>query len=173
MKKLVGIFALVSVITVIVYVTAVQAEFKGSPHSPHSDARFDELERDGEGNRVASKVTVCKYDFADDAGAIGSIDLGCDLPDNAIVTNVWGDILTAFVTSGNNGTIALTGNAAADLLAAVDADTLSNQFGGAVQWATESGYVKTTAKRDVTLVIASEAVTAGKAIFYINYMVSE
>jgi hypothetical protein len=170
MKKLILAAVIAVISTIAVYSVA---ELKGSPFGPATDGRFDDLETDGEGDRVASKVCVAKYDFAVDAGAIGSINIGCKVPDNAIVTNVWYDILTAFVSTSGGGTVALGSEASGDLLAAVDADTLSGQGEGIPDWATEGDYVKTTAQKNISLAIASEAMTAGKAIFYINYMVSE
>jgi len=47
-------------------------------------------------------------------------------------------------------------------------------WGAQLEEASSMGdYVKTTGQKNVSLGIASEAMTAGKALFYINYMVSE
>ena len=87
-----------------------------------------ELYGTGTSNTYRKCVAKGLYDFSVLTGAIGSYNLlSTDevIPDNAIVTNVYIDVITAFTSTGGTGTIALTLNTAGDLLAAVDADTLS------------------------------------------------
>lgn len=126
-------------------------------------------------------VLVAKYDFAIQGGAVGSIQLVPDLlslseksilPDNAIIKNVVIDIVTPMASSGGAATIALTAQSAGDLLAAVDADTLSNQVQG-IPNNVVANMIKLTADRTITAVIAVEALTAGKVNVYIEYVLSE
>lgn len=123
-------------------------------------------------------VLKCKYDFAVDGGAVGTILLNDEngnpaiLPDKAIITQVYLDILTAFVSTGNNGTIALKANSSGDLLAAVDADTLSGVSAG-VPVGTAATMVKLTAERQISLVVATNAMTAGKANFFVEFVLSD
>jgi hypothetical protein len=123
-------------------------------------------------------VLKCKYDFASQGGAVGTIALRDEngdlatLPDNAIITQVYVDILTAFTSTGNNGTIALTANSSGDLLAAVDADTLSGVSAG-VPTGSAATMVKLTAARTITLAIATNAITAGAANFFVEWVLSD
>ena len=117
------------------------------------------------------------YDFAVAGGAVSTINLvdenGEDviLPDNAVITNVIVDIITAMTSTGGTGTIALNSEGAGDLLAAVDADTLSGLNAG-VPVGTAATSVKLTAERTLTVAIATAAVTAGKFVALVDYTVS-
>jgi len=113
------------------------------------------------------KEVICVYDFAVDTGAIGTYVL-CKLPDNTIITNVLLDVITAFTSIGGTGTIALMANTANDLLSAIDADTLSAIHAG-IPVGTAATSVKLTADRDITLSIATAAMTAGKVAIHIEY----
>jgi hypothetical protein len=116
-----------------------------------------------------------RYDFAVNAGAVGSMNLLDEngdlftLPSGAIITQVYIDIITACVSTSNDGTIALKANVANDLLSAVDADTLSGITAG-VPVGTAATMVKCTAARNIVLSIAVHALTAGKFDVYIDYV---
>ena len=122
------------------------------------------------------------YDVAVDGGLVSTIALNkvgklddvvpATLPDNAVVKNVVIDIVTAFVSAGGNGTIAVSSEGAADLLAAVDADTLSAQVQGIPNDAV-ANMVKLSAERTVSVVVGTEALTAGKCRIFIEYLLSE
>lgn len=126
-------------------------------------------------------VVVGKYSFAVQGGAVGSINLRSDLssagslvklPDNAIVTNVFVDIITAMASAGGTGTVALTLQSAGDLLAAVDADTLANQVQGIPNGAV-ANMIKLTAERTLSVEIAVEALTAGVFDVFVEYVISD
>ena len=112
------------------------------------------------------------YDFAVHGGAVGAIPLGVTLPNKAIIARAFGDIITAFTSTGGTGTIALGANTANDLLAAVDADTLSGRF-DLIPTGTVATMVKATAAREITLTVATAAITAGKAVFFLEYVISD
>ena len=126
------------------------------------------------------RTIASKYDFSVLGGAVGLLSLrGPDdltqvvkLPNKAIITNVIIDVITAMTSSGGTGTIALGANTAADLLAAVDADTLSAIHAG-IPVGTAGTSVKLTAERTLTVTIATAALTAGKFIVHVEYVVSE
>lgn len=127
------------------------------------------------------RVKRCLYDFAVHGGAVSTISLDdtdgkdCVLPTGAVITQVYFDILTAFTSTSNDGTIALTANSSGDLLAAVDADTLpltASHPGSGIPIGTAATMVKLTAQRTITMAIAVHAITAGKANFYIQYVVA-
>ena len=143
-------------------------------------------------NSTASKVRLgdiiegqkgsarAKYDFAVLGGAVSTINLRdvndptmtVTLPNKAIITNVIIDVITAMTSTGNNGTIALGANTTVDLLAAVDADTLSAIHAG-IPVGTAGTSVKLTAERALTVTIATNALLTGKFIVHVEYMISE
>lgn len=112
------------------------------------------------------------YDFAEFGGGVGAIPLGVTLPNKAIITRGFGDIITAFTSTGGTGTIALGANTANDLLAAVDADTLSGDF-DLIPVDSVATSVKLTAAREITLTVGTAAITAGKAVFFLQYVLSD
>ncbi len=120
-------------------------------------------------------VLKCKYSFASQGGAVSTILLldengdAALLPDKAIITDVYLDIITACVSAGGTGTIALNANSAGDLLAAVDADTLSGIAAG-IPAGTAATSVKLTAARQIALAIATAALTAGVFDVYVEFV---
>ena len=119
-----------------------------------------------------------RLDIAVQGGAVGSLNLLEDLndtlslikiPDNAIITKVTVDILTAMASAGNLGTIALTSEGSGDLLAAVDADTLSGLVAG-IPVGTAATMIKMTAERTLLAEVAVEALTAGKIDVIVEFM---
>ena len=126
-------------------------------------------DQDGTGFLGIAKAT---YDFAVHGGTAGAIGLGVYIPDNAIIWDGCADIITAFVSTGGAGTVALHLQSANDLINAVDADTLSGVEALVVD-GTAANAFKLTAKRELTLTIASQNMTAGKATFFIHYMLSD
>lgn len=107
------------------------------------------------------------YDFSVVGGAVSTINLRDEegnaiaLPNKAIITSVFIDVVTAMTSAGGAGTISLGANTTTDLRAAVDADTLSGISAG-IPVGTAATAVKLTAERNLTVSIATEALTAGK-----------
>ena len=119
------------------------------------------------------------YDFATDGGAIGTIQLrGGVLPVNAIITNAWVEVTTAFLpvpTStfaiGLTGaTTALRTAAVATVAPAIDAAARV----GVIAPQTPASFVakSTTANRNFIATIAAGAFTAGAFILHVDYVVS-
>ena len=108
-----------------------------------------------------------RYDFAVDGGAISTIALTAltPIPSGSVVVGGYIDITTA-CTSGGAATIACQVNAADDVLTAVAVaswtlgrkNILPAPTSGAL---TASTAVKTTADRNISIVIAAAALTAG------------
>lgn len=117
------------------------------------------------------QVATAIFDTGGADVAVGDHGLGVTLPDNAIITRSWGDIITAFVSEGNDGTIALKAEGAADLLAAIDADTLTGIFECKPD-GTAAKMIKLTAARELTVTVATHKLTAGKAVFFVEYVLS-
>jgi hypothetical protein len=102
---------------------------------------------------------------------VGDYALGVIIPIKAIITRGYADIITPFVSTSNDGTIALKAQGAGDLLAAVDADTLSNIV-ELIPDGTAAKMIKMTAARELTVSVATHKLTAGKAVFFVEYVMS-
>jgi hypothetical protein len=111
-----------------------------------------------------SKQYIGEYDFAVDGGAVSTITLrgiaGGPIPSGSIIHSGVVEVLTA-VASGT-GTVALTVESAADILAATGAAGLTLGLKTIIPVATGATMVKTTAERAPAMVIATAALTAGK-----------
>lgn len=123
------------------------------------------------------KVARGDYSFAVDGGAQGTIALmgGTLIPSGAIIVGGFVEVTTA-LTSGGAATIACQVNAANDILTAVAVaswttgrkNILPAMTTGAL---TASTSVKTTAARDISIVIAAADLTAGAfkvVLFYVD-----
>lgn len=116
---------------------------------------------------------------ANQGGAVGDINLldedgnAVVLPSGAIIVKALVDIVTAFVSAGGAGTVAFKAQSAGDILAAVDADTLSARVTGVPTGAGATGVVKLTADRTLKATVAVEALTAGKAHVFVEYVLAD
>ncbi len=121
------------------------------------------------------------YDFAVDGGAISTIASGVVLPDNAIVTKCWFDVITTFTSSTDAATFAINIPTDGDLHAAIAISEGTNTFDAGIQDCDTKGndddskaaYIKTTAARDISWVIATEAITAGALVLFLEYVISD
>ncbi len=135
---------------------------------------FSPLEGSGTELHQTKNCVKAVWDFAVQGGAVGTLNLKDDqgdeivLPAGAIITGGMIDVLTAMDSAGGTGTIALGANTGVDLLAAVDADTLSDLV-AIVPVGTAATAVKLTAASNVKLDIGTEALTAGKIAVYLEY----
>ena len=110
---------------------------------------------------------------------IGNVTFGAEglLPDNAIVKNVYYDIVTSFAPGTTS--IGVTLPTDGDLVTSAVASTAwdSGQKDGVADPSTASSFVKTTAERAITMDITGTAgtddLTAGKAVVFIEYVISE
>ncbi len=121
------------------------------------------------------------YDFAVHGGAVGTITLPLEIPDNAIITEAYADVITD-PTSDGSATVALGLNTNADLLAATAIASVTgvvsllpsytaaldgNAAAGGVE---ASSPVKLTADRKLKMTIATAALTAGKIAVYVKWV---
>lgn len=120
-----------------------------------------------------------EYDFAVDGGAVGTITLrsapsdsnGNEIPSGSIITGGYIEVDTA-VTSGGAATIAVASEAAGDLqtAAAISGPPWSTTGRKAITPVfTAATGVKTTARRNLAITVATAALTAGKfrvVVFY-------
>lgn len=105
------------------------------------------------------------YDFAVNGGAIGTIELPGEIPDNAIITKCIVDVHTA-PTSGGSATVALGLNTTTDLLAAT---AIASVTGVVIAKDTAAAF-KLTADRKVQVTIAVAALTAGKMAIVVEWV---
>ena len=128
-------------------------------------------------NRV--KTAVGEFDFAVDGGAIGTITLrsgpgdtmGSELPIGSVITGGYIEVDTPF-TSGGAATVSAGSEGAADLQAAAAVSGAPWSTTGRkniVPAGTGATSVKTTAKRNLALTIATAALTAGKGRVVVFY----
>lgn len=118
------------------------------------------------------RVARCTYDFGVDGGTVGAIDLGVTIPDNAVIVRSWYEVITGMTSAGNAGTFAISVEGANDVVTAVDADTVSGRVEG-IQDGTIAASIKTTGAKAITFTIAVEDLTAGKVVFFLEYVVSD
>jgi len=121
---------------------------------------------------TTNKSYAVSYDFALQGGAIGSINTGIFVPAGAHVTRAYVEKVTAF-TSGGSATVALSLVSAGDLLAAVAYNNaiFTAAIGTAIPTGTPATFVKNTAttEKQITLDVATAALTAGKYTIHIEY----
>jgi hypothetical protein len=117
---------------------------------------------------LGTRIATAQYDFAEDGGAISTIALSGRLiiPALAVITGGYVEVITQ-LTSGGAATIACQVEAANDVLTAVAVaswtvgvkNILPALTTGAL---TASTKIQTTVARDISIVIAAAALTAGK-----------
>lgn len=120
-----------------------------------------------------------EYDFAVDGGAVGTITLrasgddvlGNEIPAGSVITGGYIEVDT-LLTSGGAATVAVASEAAGDLLAAAAVSGAPWSTTGRksiIPAATGATTVKTTARRNLAVAVATAALTAGKfrvVVFY-------
>lgn len=116
-----------------------------------------------------------EYDFAVDGGAAGTItlrsagsaSLGNEVPNGAVITGGYVEVDTAVLSA--TGTVAVNLEGAGDILGATAQAGLTTGRKSITPAFTGATTVKTTAKRNITITIATAALTAGKfrvVVFY-------
>jgi len=125
------------------------------------------------GSYVAKRAMVV-YDFATDGGAIGSLTpvQTFTIPDNAIIYGFLTDVITTFTSATDAATVKVSLPTDGDLTTAIAISNAANHWDAGVKLSNSPLAVKTTGERAIQITIATEALTAGKAIFYIDYMIS-
>jgi hypothetical protein len=142
------------------------------------------------------KVAVATFDPSGDSSqrTVAAHGLGVYLPDNAIITKAWIDVVTTFTSaSSDTGTIALHAQSADDIVAAIAISDASNVWDAGIHGSkigfpalADTGtdtalevaalfagsYLKLTAERELTATVAVAALTAGKLVLYVEYIVS-
>ena len=141
----------------------------------------DKLELYNEDGRLAKRIARATYDFAEHGGAQGVISLGVTLPDNAIITRAWYEVLTTLQSGTDVATVSIdipTDDVAGIVAAIAINDGTSPWDAGlfeAIQDGTVANFsIKTTAERELQITVAGgEDLTAGKFILFVEYVVSD
>ena len=120
------------------------------------------------------KVARGTYDFAADGGAVGTIPLmgAIDVPAGATILGGWLEVVTP-PASGGAATVAVQVNAANDIVADTAITLAPWSTAGSksvVPVFTGETVVRTTAARDISAVIATAALTAGKFDIVLVYI---
>lgn len=147
---------------------------------------------------VKKRVKVSyAYNGLDSSGVanstVASHGTGIYLPDNAIITGGFYDVITTFTSATDAATIALTSESAGDLRAAVAISNGANPWDAgehgilpgnfaldgnaltqiAMMDARAASFVKLSSEKELTVTVGVEALTAGKMIIYLEYVISE
>lgn len=120
--------------------------------------------------------------------------LGVYVPTKAIITKVWVDVITTFASaSADAGTIALHVQSANDVVAAIAISDASNVWDAGIHGskigviaisgdaetalvataANAANMLKMTAEREITVTVGGQALTAGKMVVFVEYVLSE
>lgn len=159
---------------VFLYSTTALAELKGTPFKPANDQRFDALEaveRDGVGR--AKHVARITFDAAVTGGFGRST--GLFLPAGTIITDSYGQVVTAFTNSATGGTLSLQCEDSDNLLVATD---MTLFLAGRILQGEQAGSVPNitnaiAARCELQFAQTGMIWSAGKLIHFIEYVVSE
>jgi len=128
----------------------------------------------------AHRVARATYDFAEHGGAQGTIGLGVTLPDNAIVVRAWYEVLTTLTSATDAATVSLDipTDDPAGLLAAIAINDGTDPWDAGhhecIQDGTAANFSeKCTAARELSMTVATEDLTNGKFILWVEYIVSD
>lgn len=154
---------LLFIVTLAIGATTFAAQ---SPYMPEEETRFNALET----KRVARAV----YDINTNGGSIAPHGLGVVLPANALVTQVYFQIITQFV-DGGVGTVALHCEDANNLYTATDITgfAIGTTTSGAATGAAANMVKSIAAQCEITATVAGAAQTAGRLIVFVEYTVIE
>ena len=145
---------------------------------------------------TVTKLAVATFDPSGDTTKrpVAAYGLGVYLPDNAVVTRAWYDVVTTFTSAGADaGTIALHVQGAGDLVVAIAISDASDVWDAGVHACLPNNFaldgnamtqlamgaaraaecIKLTAERELTATVAGQALTAGKLVLYVEYVLSD
>lgn len=119
------------------------------------------------------KVRKVTYNFSTLGGlSTAPISLTAVIPSGAIIVDSLIDVIVGMTSAGGSGKIEVYAQTAEDLLAAVDADTLSGLNAG-IPVGTAATAIKMTADRTLYMSVGTEDLTAGKFDLYLWYLYYE
>ena len=147
------------------------------------------------------KIATASFDTAgnDSAGVsnktIAAHGTGVYLPDNAVITRAWYDVITTFTSATDTATIALHVASANDLLIADDIADTTDPFDAGIHHAIPGApnlgadaahdsalevgaliagtFIKLSAEKEIIATVAVAALTAGKMVIFVEYLISD
>jgi hypothetical protein len=125
----------------------------------------------------ASTVIKTRYNFATEGGLIGTINLGQKVPDNAIITRTYYQVVTTLTSATDAATVALgvATDAATGIVAAIAISDVSNPWDAGlkegIQTGTMANAIQTAGLRNVIMTVAVENLTAGALDLFIEYVI--
>ena len=144
---------------------------------------------------VAKRVATAVFNPSANTGerTIGAHGLGVYIPDNAVITNVFIDVVTTFTSATDAATLAVHAQSANDIVAALAISNATNIWDAGIRGSKIGTYaldgnaltqiamgaavagsmLKLTAERELTVTVAVEALTAGKLVVYVEYLLGE
>lgn len=136
------------------------------------------LSTDGAGYLQVARFTFDPSGVAADR-TVAAHTLGPTIPDNSVILGGYIEILTGFASANDSATIALSVNAANDLVTAtaISSGTFWDAVAGkvvvpdALNAAGVATAIKLTAARQVTATVGTQALTAGKLVGWLFYVV--
>lgn len=115
------------------------------------------------------RVVEATYNFTTQGGAVGAIPLGVTIPAGSVIYGSTLEVVTAVVSTNNDGTLAFSCEDANNIFTATDID--GTAAGGViVGTATTVPVGNIAADCTVTATIAVHAFTAGKVNVFVNYV---
>ena len=153
---------------------------------------------DLEDGLTVKQVASATYDVSGgDDGSVGAHGLGVYIPDNAIITRVWYDVITTFTDGADDSATIALGLETQDVDAftvaiAISAATnvwdagIHHCLPGAPALGADAAhdtalevaaliagtFVKTTAERQILVTVADDGLTAGKMVIFVEYVIS-
>lgn len=150
---------------------------------------------------TVKKIATCTFDTAgnDSAGVsnktVAAHGSGVYLPDNAIITKMWWDVITTFTSAADTATVAGHTEGAGDLFAAIAIGAAGNVLDAGLHHGLPgspilgaeaahdtsielaalmaSSYVKLSAEREIVFTVAVQVLTAGKLVAFVEYIISD
>jgi len=122
------------------------------------------------------KYAIMVYDCSADGGATGTITPtnSPTLPDNAVVLGeqIAIDVLTTFTSDTNAGQVSIGFATDGDIVASIAISDASSPWGAGLS-SLIGTKLKLTAARQMKIDVSVEALTAGKMVVYVPYLVSQ
>lgn len=118
------------------------------------------------------QMLVGEYDYDTLGGhSLAVIELGVSLPDNAIITRSFVDVVTAL--AGVGATVSVGTESSTDILNAVAVTSMGVGLVEGVSTGTAATMKKMTAERGIRVDVNTSALTAGKFKVYLEYVMGE
>ena len=139
----------------------------------------------GSDGNLQTRIARATYDFAVDGGTHNTAyDMGISMPDNAVITRAWYEVITTFQSGGSDAvkmSIGLPTDDANAIIAFTAISTTGDVWDAgdheAIQTGTAANFsTKTTAARAATFSISSSAagdLTAGALVLFLEYVISD